>query len=109
MQPIWGHCFPAMALSNYSLGRMTEVEPLSVKVKEAITWFYKWLRLQAEAEPDLEWLDLAKFDKRAMRELITKSESSASHSKRPYGASGASKFPDGGKISRPSMVRRRTG
>jgi hypothetical protein len=65
--------------------RMTEVEPLSVKVKEAITWFYKWLRLQAEAEPDLESLDLAKFDKRAMRELITKSESSASHSKRPYG------------------------
>jgi hypothetical protein len=78
--------------------RMTEVEPLSVKVKEAITWFFKWLRLQAEAEPDLELLDLAKFDKRAMRELITKSESSGSHSKRPYGASGASKGPDGGKI-----------
>jgi hypothetical protein len=79
--------------------RMTEVEPLSVRVRESLSWFYQWLRVQAEADPDLESLDLDKFDREAMQKLIAKSDTSAtSRSKRPYGTGAAGKGPDGSKL-----------
>jgi hypothetical protein len=49
---------------------MTEVEPLSVRVRENLVWFHQWLRLKAAADINLETLDLNEYTRKVTRELI---------------------------------------